>query len=88
MAKRNCQQKSLDVLLCINKTHKHRVCSAIETQATSLGDNDDPSGENNANTRLSFVFFFKAPSYATEFKISKKDRLVGYLEGVREMTGL
>mmetsp|Transcript_29903 Transcript_29903/g.41331 ORF Transcript_29903/g.41331 Transcript_29903/m.41331 type:complete len:216 (-) Transcript_29903:19-666(-) len=49
--------------LSLNSTHMHRVCP-----------DDDPQG----GTRLSFVFFFEPPSYATdEFKISTKDKIKG-----------
>ena len=78
--------------LHLNKTHQHRVCSAIETAAistrSSLDDNNDPIEKNNTNSRLSFVFFFEASLYAKEFKIPRKDRLAGFLEGIREKTGL
>jgi len=70
--------------LHINKTHKHRVCSAIQTDPAEARGNN-----HHSSTRLSFVFFFEAPSYATkEFRISRKDRLMGYLEEMREIAGI
>mmetsp|Transcript_5568 Transcript_5568/g.15676 ORF Transcript_5568/g.15676 Transcript_5568/m.15676 type:complete len:233 (-) Transcript_5568:63-761(-) len=58
--------------LAINSTHIHRVCSAEETS--------EILGEENSGTRLSFVFFFESPKYANEFKISKTDRFIGFVE--------
>jgi len=55
--------------LKVNKTHMHKVCSAMET---------NPS-EQNKGDRLSFVFYFDAPKYAKDFKISRKDKILGYL---------
>lgn len=48
--------------LRVNDTHKHRVC------AGSRGD----------GTRISLVFFFKTPSYAVDYKITKMDKLRGF----------
>ena len=48
--------------LSLNYTHKHRVC---------------PPDFENLGTRLSFVFFFSAPAYAQEFKITKWDKIRG-----------
>ena len=50
--------------LGLNKTHEHRVCA----------------GKEGDGTRISFVFFFKAPKYAKEFKISKIDQVAGFVE--------
>lgn len=60
--------------LNMNDTHLHRVCSANQT---------DPKG-SNSDILLSFVFFFKAPKYAKEFKIpkKKKDNMMGFLKSV------
>ena len=55
--------------LQINKTHLHRVCPADDNDGT-------------AKTRISFVFFFQPPKYATEFKISWKDHLRGFGESL------
>lgn len=60
------------MLLAINSTHMHKVCSAKET-STILG-------AENTGTRLSFVFFFESPKYAKEFKISMASRFVGFIE--------
>uniref|UniRef100_A0A7S2EJM4 Fe2OG dioxygenase domain-containing protein n=1 Tax=Trieres chinensis TaxID=1514140 RepID=A0A7S2EJM4_TRICV len=62
--------------LHINKTHKHKVWSAIET--------DSEASKRTDNTRLSFVFFFKAPKDVKEFKISRMDKAVGYLNYMLE----
>jgi len=48
--------------LHINKTHQHRVSTAEE---------------ENAGTRLSFVFFFKPPKYAKQYKITFLQKLKG-----------
>mmetsp|Transcript_5911 Transcript_5911/g.14294 ORF Transcript_5911/g.14294 Transcript_5911/m.14294 type:complete len:219 (-) Transcript_5911:1198-1854(-) len=50
--------------LGLNKTHQHRVCP----------------GQHGDGTRISFVFFVKTPKYAKEFKISKMDKFIGYIE--------
>ena len=50
--------------LGLNKTHEHQVCA----------------GNENDGTRISFVFFFKAPKYAKEFKISMMDKIFGFTE--------
>lgn len=55
----------------LNDTHQHRVC------ATDYGE--------NAGTRLSFVFFFKPPKYAKEFRITRMDHLKG---GFTALTGI
>jgi len=62
--------------LNLNDTHEHRVCSAEES-STSLENNLEERG-----TRLSFVFFFEAPFYAKKFKISIKEKIVGFIEGI------
>ena len=56
--------------LRLNDSHKHRVCGAEQ---------------DNAGTRLSFVFFFKPPKYAKEFKITRMDKLKGRFT---ELTGI
>uniref|UniRef100_A0A0G4GPS2 Fe2OG dioxygenase domain-containing protein n=1 Tax=Chromera velia CCMP2878 TaxID=1169474 RepID=A0A0G4GPS2_9ALVE len=53
--------------LGVNDTHEHRVC-----EAASEGE----------GTRLSFVFFFKAPKYAKAFSIGTKDKVKGFFEGL------
>eukprot|EP00547_Thalassionema_nitzschioides_P005790 CAMPEP_0194218242 /NCGR_PEP_ID=MMETSP0156-20130528/23321_1 /TAXON_ID=33649 /ORGANISM="Thalassionema nitzschioides, Strain L26-B" /LENGTH=213 /DNA_ID=CAMNT_0038947527 /DNA_START=7 /DNA_END=648 /DNA_ORIENTATION=+ len=50
--------------LGLNKTHEHRVCT----------------GKEGDGTRISFVFFFKSPKYAKEFKISLLDKMTGFVE--------
>jgi len=57
--------------LGLNSTHKHRVCSAEETNST-----------NTDGTRISFVFFFEPPKYAKDFKIKSMDRFIGFVESV------
>lgn len=55
--------------LKLNETHEHRVCKA---QTAADG------------TRLSFVFFFKPPAYAKDFKISTRQKIRGIFEGFLE----
>jgi hypothetical protein len=55
--------------LQLNNTHDHRVCS---------------TDDQDAGPRLSFVFFFESPKYATDFKIRWRDQVRGYFEGLRE----
>lgn len=55
--------------LRLNDTHEHQVCAAESP--------DD-------GTRLSFVFFFKTPKYAKEFKITTGDKIKGFFEAVLE----
>lgn len=52
--------------LALNKTHMHRVCA----------------GQQGDGTRISFVFFFKAPKYAKAYKIGFMDQLSGAFEGM------
>ena len=52
--------------LGLNKTHMHRVCAGRE------GD----------GTRISFVFFFRAPKYAKQFKVGFMDQATGMIEGI------
>ena len=52
--------------LALNKTHQHRVVAGNE------GD----------GTRISLVFFFKAPKYAKDFQISFLDKMKGFVEDV------
>lgn len=53
--------------LQLNKTHVHRVCAA-----------DGPV----TTPRISFVFFFETPKYATEYKITTGDQLRGLAESL------
>ena len=55
--------------LRVNDTHEHQVCAAE-------GPED--------GTRLSFVFFFKTPKYAKDFKITTRDKIKGFFESVVE----
>mmetsp|Transcript_16707 Transcript_16707/g.25235 ORF Transcript_16707/g.25235 Transcript_16707/m.25235 type:complete len:211 (+) Transcript_16707:101-733(+) len=52
--------------LGLNKTHEHRVIA----------------GKEGEGTRISFVFFFKAPKYAKDFKITFMDKVTGFVEDV------
>ena len=68
--------------LHVNKTHKHRVCSANETGNLQSNNTNNTCSEDA--TRLSFFFFFKPPKYAKQFKVSMKDKAVGFLESLLE----
>jgi hypothetical protein len=57
--------------LKINDTHTQRVCSANEMKS---GANED--------ALLSFVFFFKAPKYAKEFRPSMNEEMMEFMEGI------
>mmetsp|Transcript_4215 Transcript_4215/g.6398 ORF Transcript_4215/g.6398 Transcript_4215/m.6398 type:complete len:226 (+) Transcript_4215:66-743(+) len=59
------------VPLKVNDTHKHRV----------LSNNSSDENEQNG-TRLSFVFFFETPDYATKYRITKKDKVKGFWESL------
>ena len=50
--------------LGLNKTHQHRVCP----------------GKDGDGTRISLVFFFRAPKYAKDFKISFREKVTGFME--------
>lgn len=54
--------------LQLNKTHVHRVCAADEKDAST--------------PRISFVFFFETPKYATEYKITTRDQMRGFAESL------
>ena len=69
--------------LYVNKTHKHKVCSAIETGVA--GSSNKNTTYSNDGTRLSFVFFFKPPKYAKkQFRITMVDKAMGLLESLFE----
>jgi hypothetical protein len=53
--------------LKINDTHRHQVCAAED---------------ENAGTRMSFVFFFKTPKYAKDFKITVLEELKGLFTAI------
>jgi len=42
---------------------------------------------SGTGTRLSFVFFFKPPKYAKEFKITRVDKFKGMMSGIVEQLG-
>ena len=62
--------------LKVNDEFEHCVCSAKEE--------DLMDGEE---TRLSFLFFIQPPKYATEFKITVRDKLRGVLEDIYTFIG-
>ena len=53
--------------LGLNKTHQHRVCA----------------GNESDGTRISLVFVFKSPKYAKDFKITFRDKIIGFMEIIR-----
>jgi hypothetical protein len=53
--------------LQINKTHKHRVCRP------------DAPKQQKDTPRISLVFYAKTPKYATQFKISRLDKVIGVI---------
>ena len=57
--------------LRVNDKYEHCVCAASDDD---LASNDTP--------RLSFVFFIETPKYAKEYKISKQDKITGFIEGL------
>lgn len=54
--------------LRLNSTYMHRVCA----------------GPEDSGTRLSFVFFFKTPKYAKEYRITAMDRIRGAFTSIME----
>jgi hypothetical protein len=64
--------------LHLNKTHHHRVCAAAHSNST------DEDKDDGSMPRISLVFFFQPPKYATDYKISVRDHMRGFFEGILE----
>mmetsp|Transcript_25421 Transcript_25421/g.45915 ORF Transcript_25421/g.45915 Transcript_25421/m.45915 type:complete len:230 (-) Transcript_25421:186-875(-) len=59
--------------LRVNDSYEHCVCAA---------NKEDLASDDGNDTRLSFVFFFEPPKYAKDYKITKIDKIRGFLEGI------
>mmetsp|Transcript_8037 Transcript_8037/g.12734 ORF Transcript_8037/g.12734 Transcript_8037/m.12734 type:complete len:234 (-) Transcript_8037:74-775(-) len=58
--------------LRVNDSHEHCVRAA----------NKEDKVDGGNNTRLSFVFFFEPPKYVKDYKITKIDKIRGFVGGI------